>query len=264
MIDHHLSAAVSGAPLAAARKPEGPLRRLASLVRQRGIRHALAHCWAIGLLRVHERVFDRAADVPEVADTAGHVPLEELSIAAPARPTDEDIHYLPTPRLVLDWVFRLLPDHLQRYVFVDYGSGRGRVLLSAAERPFSKVIGVEFARELFEAAQANIAAFPPSRIKARHGIANHWADAATFPVPVGDAVLFFFNPFEADLMAHLARRIVKARKAGGGELLVVYVNPRYRQVFDDNAGFQAVRLPLAARLRFALLSPFDVAIYRAV
>ncbi|WP_301089671.1 class I SAM-dependent methyltransferase [Sphingomonas sp.] len=42
-----------------------------------------------------------------------------------------------------------------RYSFVDYGSGKGRVVMIAAARGFQRAIGVEFAPELHDIALAN-------------------------------------------------------------------------------------------------------------
>ena len=39
------------------------------------------------------------------------------------------------------------------YTFVDLGSGKGRMLFVAAERPFRRVIGVEFSRSLHAEAE---------------------------------------------------------------------------------------------------------------
>ena len=41
-------------------------------------------------------------------------------------------------------------------VFVDYGSGKGRVVIMAAESPFRKVIGVEFSAQLHAIAKENV------------------------------------------------------------------------------------------------------------
>ena len=50
-----------------------------------------------------------------------------------------------------------LPFDLTDYVFVDLGSGKGRILLLASRYPFRGVVGVEFAHELNEVAERNIA-----------------------------------------------------------------------------------------------------------
>ena len=48
-------------------------------------------------------------------------------------------------------------------VFIDLGSGKGRMVLAAAARyPFKRVIGVELAEQLHEVARANVAEWSPA------------------------------------------------------------------------------------------------------
>src|SRR5438105_15577545 len=64
--------------------------------------------------------------------------------------------YRPTSWLVLHRLLRDL-DVDERDVFVDIGSGMGRVVLMAARRPFKRVIGIERSAELVEVARMNLA-----------------------------------------------------------------------------------------------------------
>jgi protein-L-isoaspartate O-methyltransferase len=43
------------------------------------------------------------------------------------------------------------------YVLVDFGSGKGRIVMLASELPFGRIIGVELSAKLHEVAQENIA-----------------------------------------------------------------------------------------------------------
>jgi predicted RNA methylase len=90
-------------------------------------------------------------------------------------------------------------------VFVDYGSGLGRVLVCAAMYPVRKVIGVEFSPQLNEAAWSNI------------GNARKWmdcreveivaVDAALYPVPDDATLLYFANPFRGSILAAVLEQI---------------------------------------------------------
>ena len=63
--------------------------------------------------------------------------------------------YEPTRARPLLALFNLL--HLdKRRTFVDYGSGKGRALIVAALYGFTKIIGIEFAKELCEISETNI------------------------------------------------------------------------------------------------------------
>jgi tRNA1(Val) A37 N6-methylase TrmN6 len=70
---------------------------------------------------------------------------------------------MPThPKLVYR-ILNLLNPEPGRYDFVDFGSGKGRVLLIASQFPFCQVIGVEFDRRLHAIAQENIRLFDGPR-----------------------------------------------------------------------------------------------------
>jgi len=74
--------------------------------------------------------------------------------------------YAPSPYHVTTKIFQELSIDHTRFSFIDFGSGKGRVLLIASQLPFKSVIGVEFSRELCEIANSNIAKIPPSKCAA--------------------------------------------------------------------------------------------------
>ena len=89
-----------------------------------------------------------------------------------------------------------------KYGFIDFGSGKGRVLLQAAEFPFKSVEGVEFCIELHRIAENNIRQY--RRGKLRCGVLkSNLADAAEFPPPAIPLVLFIHNPFSTEILASL-------------------------------------------------------------
>src|SRR5262249_7171163 len=57
---------------------------------------------------------------------------------------------------VLRELFSRLPIAHERFCFIDYGSGMGRVLLCASSYPFRGIIGVEFSPVLHAVAEQNI------------------------------------------------------------------------------------------------------------
>jgi SAM-dependent methyltransferase len=87
-----------------------------------------------------------------------------------------------------------------RFTFIDFGAGKGRGLLLAAEFPFRKIIGVEFAPQLVEIAWQNLARCRVPRRQCRD-VEVVLADAAQFPLPDGPLALLFNNPFEEPVMA---------------------------------------------------------------
>lgn len=122
-------------------------------------------------------------------------------------------------------------------VLLDLGSGKGRALLLAAQHGFQKAVGVELSPALCELAQRNIAQY-----RKRHPAAIlevHCAEAATFEVPVEVNVAFFYNPFGSQVMLRVIDRIVESIARAPREFHVVYLNPRFADLFAD-AGFTTV------------------------
>jgi hypothetical protein len=135
---------------------------------------------------------------------------------------------------------RLLLDNLQidypRFNFIDFGSGKGRVLLIAGEFPFQEVLGMEFSRELHETAVQNLARLPPGvtragRVRSIHG------DASSFELPRSDLVCYFYNPFGAPVIEVVAARLAAHHEKYGFQVIVIYVDPRHAEIFSKSGNF---------------------------
>ncbi len=125
------------------------------------------------------------------------------------------------------------------YAFVDYGSGKGRVLIVAAGFAFKSVAGVEFSRELHEIAEQNIALLPPEAVRAGVVSALH-GDAAAFEPPPGNLVCYLYNPFGPPVISQVARRLASHRDESGCRVIVVYVDPVHRAAFEEIGKFVVV------------------------
>ena len=118
----------------------------------------------------------------------------------------------------------------ENYTFVDFGSGKGRVLLLASAFPFRSVTGVELSEELHEIAQRNVELYKGPRVC--NGVESFCMDAAQYPIPSGKSVLYFFNPFGHEVMARVLENVRRSFEEDPREIILVYMNPRHREVFD--------------------------------
>ncbi len=169
--------------------------------------------------------FDRTRHVK----TSGYIPRERLTLAGEAK---TGLEYLPTrPSVARDILHRMPVRNYSDYTFVDLGSGMGRVLLLAAEHPFRKIQGVEFALELHQQAQENISRFHHPQQRCREIESIH-ADVVDFSFPSGNLVVFLFNPFGVELtrqvFAHLGTSLAKEPR----HVVVAMVNPECGHVAD--------------------------------
>ncbi len=127
-----------------------------------------------------------------------------------------------------------LPLKFEDYVFIDFGSGKGRALLLASEFPFRKIVGIEFSPELHAVAQRNIATHQSARRKCAV-IESVCMDFLEFPLPLQPSVLFFFDPCNRTALARMMSRIGESLAAHPRELYLVYVAPTVanEQVLDS-------------------------------
>ncbi len=161
---------------------------------------------------------------------------------------------------------RLIPAGADR-TFVDLGCGEGRALIVASEFPFRAVLGVELSPALCATASAN-AALVAQRFPERPLIQIVEADAAEFPVPNGDLVVFLYHPFQKPVMKRVRAALEKAWRDGRrNELYLIYLNPVLGGLFDCSAVFQryyAGMLPLeASEQRFSEQPDEAVVIWKA-
>jgi SAM-dependent methyltransferase len=126
----------------------------------------------------------------------------------------------------------------EEFSFVDFGSGKGRVLLLAAAFPFRNITGVEWSADLHETAARNISIYRGPR--ACSDVRSYCMDAAELPIPQGKCLLYFFNPFKDEIMARVIENVTRSFEADPREMVVVYVNPKSRNILDRQQFIQAV------------------------
>ncbi len=124
------------------------------------------------------------------------------------------VNYDAYPRLPFLWSLEALKIDPKEFSFVDFGSGRGRLILAAATLPFKRCVGVEFSKTLHTESLANIAGHPQDRLLCRDNISLN-LDARDFKIPEGNVVAFFFNPLSGR-NPRPGRRESRGRRAGFG------------------------------------------------
>ena len=166
--------------------------------------------------------------------TSGLISLEELGLEIQDR--EERTHYTPAGWMTLR---RVLPkkEVSRDDVFIDYGSGMGRVLLQACRYPFSRVIGVELSEQLHRIAQENVDRLRP-QLRCEVELVN--TDAREYQVPDDVTVAFFFNPFVGRIFEDVVGRLVQSVHRCPRTLRVIYLNPVEEQTLLA-AGAQLVR-----------------------
>ena len=202
------------------------------------------------LFGLAEHGFDR-----RLPATTGEVLYETGTVASANLQHGE--MYEATPVALARAVLRDIPERLRDFTFIDFGSGRGRMLLIAAERPFRRVLGVEYSRELHEAAVANIACRGLS-----HRVESVHADAADVQIPPGPCVLYLYNPFDDAVLQRVVRNIEDAYRLEPRPIYVLYFNAVHADVLEKSPVLRPLRLGWFSRLRQRLLVVTSMRMYR--
>ncbi|MGW0808381.1 class I SAM-dependent methyltransferase [Nonomuraea sp. NPDC002799] len=127
----------------------------------------------------------------------------------------------------------------ERDVFMDFGSGMGRVIVEASRYPFARVIGVELSEELTEIARENVANM---RVRRRCGdIELVVSDALDYDIPDDVTVVFFNNPFRGKTFGEVADRLIASVDRAPRRIRMIYYNPVEEPYLTSTGRFRHVR-----------------------
>lgn len=168
--------------------------------------------------------------------TSDITPLSALHIDSPHK--EAGTRYEPTdPAAFAQLIAHLPSDLVSRAIFIDVGCGCGRVLLLAAEYGFRKIIGIEFAQELCDAAHANIARYRTQTQSPAH-FRIEQEDACVFRLPLEPTVLFLYNPFNEAVMSRFVRNVEESISETPRSLWAMYSLPFWRRPWETSAVFR--------------------------
>jgi SAM-dependent methyltransferase len=116
-------------------------------------------------------------------------------------------------------------------VYVDLGSGKGRLLLLAPRYGFTRVVGVEFSHELCEIARKNLLIFRKKRAFDVE-IEIIESDVVNYEIKNDENVFFFFNPFDEVIMNKVIKNIYTSLEKNQRSILLIYSHPVYLNALD--------------------------------
>lgn len=197
------------------------LNTFCDVMRKQGVIGALRTAREAFRLRL-EMASDQRFDRKYGLDTCGLTLLSDLSINS--KNIEHCVYHVATPVTLIESILNRLPGDLKDFVFVDFGSGKGRILLIASRLPFKRIIGVEFAKELHEIAKHNIGAYKSSE-QSCFEIESSCVDAREFEIPSDKCVLFFYRPFSGPVFQQVLDRIVTSYHANSRKMYLIYCCP---------------------------------------
>ena len=135
---------------------------------------------------------------------------------------------------LLDKAFDFLLEEKATGTIVDFGSGKGRIMVVAAFYGYKNIKGIEFAGALNACAKKNIAGIQWKYPDTNFSILTE--NAVNYEVDKEDTIFFFFNPFDEKVVLEVVKNIMKSLKNYPRKVYVVYLNPLHQEIFES-AGF---------------------------
>jgi len=183
--------------------------------------------WRQKIASWRARRFDRRLGI----ETRIVVPVVDMHDVEPTVAAHA-VQYEPSTLPKFERAMRAIELDHRTFTFIDFGSGKGRVLMLAAAYPFRRVIGIEMSAALHSTASENVAAFR-QRAPGAAPVELVCGDARTLAVPDGDLLAYFYNPFDETVLRPVWEGLRKVAASGRRRLFVLYVNPACRDVFDS-------------------------------
>ena len=162
--------------------------------------------------------------------TTGDMGLAEMD--AVSRDTSLSGEYHPIHPRAAGRILSQLPaiDH-SKYTFIDLGSGKGLMLLMAAEYPYAEIHGVEFSRKLHDVAERNIANYRNPRQRC-FNLKSFNVDAKDYAFPRTPLVVYIFNSFRHELLRQVLQNLDRSLEEVPRDVLIVYMHPLDAYLFD--------------------------------
>lgn len=235
-------------------KPLNDIRKVVKTVRNDGIRRTAQLIAETISARLHDR-FDQKHGV----ETSRYVKLSRLGFDSEDQRLSRD--YSASPVRTLRALLRRLGHDLACATFVDFGSGKGRALLVASEFGFQHIVGVEFSHELHRIAERNLHSYR-GRKQRCVALSSMCIRAEEFVLPEGELVLYFYNPFEPEIMERVLSNVADAWQKSPRRIYLLFIRMRFRPVVARLSMFREIEI---GRLPFdpARPSGYDAAIFVA-
>jgi len=143
--------------------------------------------------------------------------------------------YQASSYYMVEKAFTFLRDEKVNYGLVDFGCGKGRILIVAAYYGFKKITGIDFSKSLCVEAEANIEKVVSFFPAIDFNVIS--TDAVDYKIRKDENCFFFFNPFDEIIMLKVVKNILSSLKENPRKVFIVYINPLHKEIFLS-AGFE--------------------------
>ncbi len=202
-------------------------KRIGNSLRHQGLRTTA--------LKLKVLMADHLFDFRHGVDTCSPSELSDLTIAGNNR--ERGARYQPTRVVPLRKLFRAIRPMLpEQSVLVDFGCGKGRILLVASEFGFKEIRGIEFAHELCEIANKNKEVYK-RRAGSGYDCRIIEEDVSNYAINPDENVFFMFNPFDETILKKVLFNIAASLRNHPRKVLIIYCNPENGRSIEQTGIF---------------------------
>lgn len=253
------------------------LRKTLHQLTRRGLRGSISHLWTMDKTRIPKRIMhyirystaqiqNKRWDWSHGVETTSGVATADLK--GSVGENTYSVFYAPTPRSTLRFLVEHTSFNPSDFHFIDYGSGKGKVLLLASDYPFKQITGVEFADDLVDIAKQNLASFKSRTCKCTQIEIEH-LDAKNFVLPDSKLFLFFYSPFHTKLLDEVLEGIRASIERCPRETIICFVDdlvynsqvPRVSKMLSTWKHWQSVPMPKIP-VKLDTFHPLEAVVYQ--
>jgi SAM-dependent methyltransferase len=147
--------------------------------------------------------------------------------------------YQPTEPALFKEMMASLKIDFQEFTFIDIGSGKGRVLLMAADYPFRRILGIELLPALHRVAQENLSAYK-SDSQQCFALETVCGDAREFIFPAEPIMLYLFNPLPELALIEVVANLDHSLRQFPRVVYLLYHNPLLEHVLAKQPAFNKI------------------------
>lgn len=156
-------------------------------------------------------------------------------------------HYEATPYSILYSLFQAY-EIKRSDSFVDYGSGKGRLLYYVHHHFGASVTGIEMNEKLHKDTLKNYQTYMKKRKKTANPIEINCCLAENYPIKSIDNRFYFFNPFSVQIFMKIIHNILRSVEENkrSVDIILYYPTSEYIQYLETKTPFQRyqeVRVP---------------------
>jgi hypothetical protein len=148
--------------------------------------------------------------------------------------------YQPTDPALFAEIMANLTIDFREFTFIDMGSGKGRVLLMAADYSFRRILGVELFPALHRVAQENLSTYKSDSQRC-YVLETVCGDAREFIFPQEPIVLYLFNPLPESGLIEMMANLDSSLRQHPRMVYVLYHNPLLELVVAKHPAFTKIR-----------------------